>query len=47
MKTFDEVLLEDSIDFMERAKEGGKPFFLWHNTTRMHVLTPCRRSTKR
>jgi arylsulfatase len=39
MTTFDEVLVKDSIDFMKKAKESGKPFFLWHNTTRMHVWT--------
>jgi arylsulfatase A-like enzyme len=38
MTTFDDVLVKDSIDFMKRAKESGKPFFLWHNTTRMHVF---------
>jgi arylsulfatase A-like enzyme len=39
MTTFDEVLVGKSIDFMKKAKEEGKPFFLWHNTTRMHVWT--------
>ena len=39
MTTFDEVLVKDSIDFMKKAKDSGKPFFLWHNTTRMHVFT--------
>ena len=39
MTTFDEVLVKDSIDFMKKAKDAGKPFFLWHNTTRMHVWT--------
>ena len=24
---------------MDKAKADGKPFFLWHNTTRMHVFT--------
>ena len=24
---------------MERAKKSNKPFFLWYNTTRMHILT--------
>jgi arylsulfatase len=37
MTTFDEVLVKDSIDFMKKAKADGKPFFLWHNTTREHV----------
>ena len=39
METFDEVLVENSKDFMDKAKKDGKPFFLWHNTTRMHVFT--------
>ena len=39
METFDEVLVESSKDFMNKAKKDGKPFFVWHNTTRMHVLT--------
>jgi arylsulfatase A-like enzyme len=39
MGTFDEVLVKASCDFMDKAKTDGKPFFLWHNTTRMHVWT--------
>jgi arylsulfatase len=39
MTTFDEVLVESSKAFMDKAKKDGKPFFLWHNTTRMHVWT--------
>lgn len=39
METFDDVLIEDSFRFMEKAKQDGKPFFLWHNTTRMHIWT--------
>jgi arylsulfatase len=39
MTTFDEVLVKASTDFMDKAKAAGKPFFVWHNTTRMHVWT--------
>src|SRR6476619_4942914 len=39
MGTFDEVLVKASNDFMDKAKKDGKPFFVWHNTTRMHVWT--------
>ena len=39
METFDEVLVESSKSFMDKAKAAGKPFFIWHNTTRMHVFT--------
>jgi arylsulfatase len=39
METFDSVLVENSKRFMDEAKRDGKPFFIWHNTTRMHVFT--------
>jgi arylsulfatase len=39
MTTFDEVLVKRTSDFMDQAKRDGKPFFVWHNTTRMHVWT--------
>jgi arylsulfatase A-like enzyme len=39
METFDDVLVKASEDFMDKAKQAGKPFFIWHNTTRMHVFT--------
>src|SRR3954451_16831272 len=39
MTTFDNVLVKASSDFMDKSKKDGKPFFVWHNTTRMHVWT--------
>jgi arylsulfatase len=39
MTTFDPVLVKASSDFMDKAKQAGKPFFVWHNTTRMHIWT--------
>jgi arylsulfatase A-like enzyme len=39
MQTFDDVLVEHTKGFMDKAKQDGKPFFIWHNTTRMHVFT--------
>ncbi len=39
METFDSVLVDNSKRFMDDAKKAGKPFFVWHNTTRMHVFT--------
>jgi arylsulfatase A-like enzyme len=39
METFDDVLVKASSDFMDKSKKDGKPFFIWHNTTRMHVFT--------
>jgi hypothetical protein len=39
METFDEVLVKSSNALMDKEKKAGKPFFIWHNTTRMHVFT--------
>ena len=39
METVDEDLIARSLDFMDRSVKAGKPFFLWHNSTRMHVWT--------
>ena len=39
METFDGVLVEHSKRFMDQARHAGKPFFIWHNTTRMHIFT--------
>jgi len=39
MEDIESVLVQRSNDFMERSVKAGKPFFLWHNSTRMHVWT--------
>jgi arylsulfatase A-like enzyme len=39
METVDEETTAAALDFMTRAKQAGKPFFLWWNSTRMHVFT--------
>jgi len=39
METVDDVFLKSAFDFMDKAKKDNKPFFVWHNTTRMHVWT--------
>ncbi|TAM99078.1 MAG: arylsulfatase [Rhizobiaceae bacterium] len=39
MTTVEEDLLNRSLNFIDRAHDAGKPFLLWHNTTRMHVWT--------
>jgi arylsulfatase len=39
METFDEEVSAKAIDFMERAKKADKPFFLWWNSTKMHIFT--------
>jgi len=39
MPTVDEEFLAAAKDFIERAHKADKPFFVWFNTTRMHVFT--------
>ena len=39
METVEEELLTHSLDFMDRSAKAGKPFFLWHNPSRMHAFT--------
>ncbi|MBS2100908.1 arylsulfatase [Carboxylicivirga linearis] len=46
MKTFDEELVAKSKDFMKRAKDADKPFFIWHATSRMHVYTHLKEESK-
>jgi arylsulfatase len=39
METVDDAFLKSAFAFMDKAKEDKKPFFVWHNTTRMHIWT--------
>ena len=39
METVDEETTAAALDFMERAVEQDKPFFIWWNSTRMHIFT--------
>ncbi len=40
MKNFDAAeVIPKALSFMERAKAEGKPFFVWLNTSRMHLYT--------
>ena len=39
METVDDEILEHALKFVDKAKADGKPFFLWLNPTRMHVVT--------
>jgi arylsulfatase len=39
METVDEEFTRGAIDFMQRAKKADKPFFVWWNSTRMHIWT--------
>ena len=37
METIEEDLLGRSLKFIDKSHQSGKPFFLWHNSTRNHV----------
>ena len=39
METIDREVTEKALDFMQRAVKANKPFFLWWNSTRMHIFT--------
>ncbi len=39
MKTVDDEILDKAVKFTDKARADGKPFFLWLNPTRMHVIT--------
>src|SRR5262249_35955709 len=39
METVDDEILKFALDFIEKAKNDNKPFFVWLNPTRMHVVT--------
>jgi len=39
METVDEEFLGAALKFIDKAHAAKKPFFLWFNTTRMHVFT--------
>lgn len=46
METIDDEVTVAAIDFMERAKKANKPFFLWWNSTRMHVFTHLKKESE-
>ena len=39
METIDDEVLEHGLDFIERQHAAGTPFFVWLNTTHMHLRT--------
>jgi arylsulfatase len=39
IKTFDKETLDASIAFIDQSVKDDKPFFVWHNFTRMHAYT--------
>jgi arylsulfatase len=39
METIDDEFTEAAVNWMDRQAKTGKPFFLYYNSTRMHIFT--------
>ncbi|MGA9419006.1 MAG: arylsulfatase [Candidatus Cybelea sp.] len=39
METVDDEILSAAVNFIDKSKAANKPFFVWLNPTRMHVVT--------
>jgi arylsulfatase A-like enzyme len=46
METVDEEVTKRTLEFMEEAKKADKPFFVWWNSTRMHIFTHLKPSSE-
>jgi arylsulfatase len=46
METIDDEITAGALDFIDRAHRRRKPFFLWWNSTRMHVFTHLKRRSQ-
>ena len=46
METIDEEVTAKALDFMARARKADKPFFLWWNSTRMHIFTRLKKESE-
>lgn len=46
METIDEEVTAHALRFMTEAQQSGKPFFVWWNSTRMHIWTRLKAESK-
>ena len=46
METVDEEITKRTLEFMAEAKKANKPFFIWWNSTRMHIFTHLKPSSE-
>ena len=46
METIDEEVTAFTLDYLEKAAKSDKPFFLWWNSTRMHIFTHLKEESK-
>ena len=47
METVDEETTAAALDFIDRAVADDKPFFVWWNSTRMHIFTHLKEAIRR
>ncbi len=46
METVDEEFLKAALEFIDKAHKEDKPFFLWFNSTRMHIFTHLKKESQ-
>ncbi len=46
METIDEETTNATLAFMDKAVKQDKPFFIWYNSTRMHIFTHLKASSE-
>jgi len=46
METVDEEVTAGALKFMDKAHKDGKPFFVWWNSSRMHVFTHLKKESQ-
>lgn len=46
METIDEEVLAKALAFVDKAHKAKKPFFVWFNSTRMHVWTRLKKESQ-
>jgi arylsulfatase len=45
METCDDEFIAAAKEFMKRQHKAHKPFFVWMNTTHMHLFTHAKKSS--
>jgi arylsulfatase A-like enzyme len=46
METIDEEILASTLQFIDKNQSAGKPWFVWFNTTRMHIWTHLKKESE-
>ena len=46
METADDEFMKEALGFIERSHQAKKPFFVWLNSTRMHVWTHLKKESQ-